>query len=809
MLKRKNKIGLSLLLIVFIVVVIILIALFLNRGKHSDSSINYKQKIEDYRTQTIAEGFQKIEQDITISAGDNQLTYHYLSGNFEIHTPNGIYQSALREESDPDQAKLLQSSLLYIQYFDKDNVKQTMSSLKDSLKNKGVELYIKDNTFRILYTMGKDERTYFLPLAIRSDTFENNILPKLNDTQARKLKKYYRKYTVDETLTATEKSELLAKYPGYKKNDIYVYIGGDSIKLQSSFEPIFQAAGFNESLYADELKALNASEEGQKTPAIFFVPVEFSLDSSKLTARVINEGIAVSDDSLYLTDISLLPCFGNSGTSSGYMILPDGGGAYVDLSSPDISGENFTKQIYGDDLALQTIETDDEEAASIKSEEAYIPSYIFSSGQIGYAATATSGAEYAKVNAGVKGKSNAVNYAYFSFSYRQYQIVETGKTDQMSTVIVYAQDHVTKDFEVSYLLAPNNPAQPEKMMSLLKNFYQEQGYLPGNLDINSSETLFIDIYCQIVNPKTGKHIGLSTFEQIEMLLEQLHNQGVKKCFLNLKGISDDGLLYSYDCQLKVSNKLGGTKQLVALSKKAESLGYEINLSWNIGNVSSNRLLDGFFSMTDAAKNVEQLVIKNRKAYLLSPGKYDKAAFFAAKQLAKLSDANVGLTIENNGLYSNFNKKSEFLRENTIEKFLKVQNDIGQNTKVTASAPYLFAISDCITDVVLNSSQTSIQTESFPMLAYLFNQSVLYSGESYNLADDPVAQYENTIVSGAALKVSWMMAADTAIIDAGYNNEFYSLYYKDSFDEVIRLYQEYNAMDNAGEVRFSKTAIEKE
>ena len=96
-----------------------------------------------------------------------------------------------------------------------------------------------------------------------------------------------------------------------------------------------------------------------------------------------------------------------------------------------------------------------------------------------------------------------------------------------------------------------------------------------------------------------------------------------------------------------------------------------------------------------------------------------------------------------------------------------------------------------------------------MLAYLFNQSVLYSGESYNLADDPVAQYENTIVSGAALKVSWMMAADTAIIDAGYNNEFYSLYYKDSFDEVIRLYQEYNAMDNAGEVRFSKTAMEKE
>ena len=135
MLKRKNKIGLSLLLLVLIVVVIILIVLFSGRGKHSDSSINYKQKIEDYRTQTIAEGFQKIKQDITISAGDNQLIYHYLSGNFEIHTPNGIYQSALREESDPDQAKLLQSSLLYIQYFDKDNVKQTMSSLKDSLKN--------------------------------------------------------------------------------------------------------------------------------------------------------------------------------------------------------------------------------------------------------------------------------------------------------------------------------------------------------------------------------------------------------------------------------------------------------------------------------------------------------------------------------------------------------------------------------------------------------------------------------------------------------------------------------------------------
>ncbi len=803
---KFNKKMISILSVVCCVAILSGVAFFAfgQRDKSTDNAIDYKIFIEHYRQKTVQEGFKKTESDVSLSVGNSRFEYDAKSGDFTVVTDKGSYKSSIAEANDTDETNLLQSSLVYIEYFDKSNNLVTMSSRKDSLKNGGAELYVKENTLRILYTMGKDERTYFLPLVIRAEVFEEDILPKLEGTESRKLKKYYRKYEVDEKLTATEKNELIAKYPRYKDTDIYVYIGGDSVKLQSSFESIFRSADFDETDYNEELTALDAEEAKADIPAIFFIPIEFTLGDDTLSARVINEGITVSDSELYLVNIHILPYFGSSSLASGYMILPDGGGSYVDLSNSDIAGSSFKKQIYGSDLSLKEMDNSgEEEAPSTKQQDAYIPSYIFSSGAGSYAATAACGAEYASVNAKVKGKANVVNTAGFSFTYRPYQIVETGNTDQMVTLVTYSKNPVKTDFEVLYQLTGSAETEAKDMLSALKTFYQEKDYLPKDSGIVSSKTLFIDMYCLAVDEATGKTNVLSTFSDIENLLKELNNRGITDCVVTLKAISSDGIDFSFKNQLKASGKLGGVSGLRSLAEKADKLGYRINLSWNLCSVYTDKMFDGFSSIGDAVKNIEQLVMRNNGAYVLSPDRYDSAVKAAERQLKKLVGTDIGITFENSGLNSNFNKKSEALRETVISSTIEARKRLSDGRRVAVSAPYLPFAESTVTDLALNSSHSAIQTSEFPLVAYLYNGNTLYSGQSISLADDP-AQYSKTVISsGAALKVSWMIAEDTVLMNSDYSNSLYSLCYKDNIDDLINLYLEYNKSLSAGSVQLPK------
>ena len=799
--KKKKKWIAAVAAVCVVAVAAGLLAFFAGEDGNTAETVDFTLHAEDYRRGTEQEGFSKVTADVMLTAGSSALTYAAETGDFTVTTDGGRYVSSLSEAADTDRAKLLQSSLVYIEYFDKNNTLLTMSSRKDALKNGGVELYTKDNTLRVLYTLGKNDRNYFLPLVVRASVFDEDILPKLEGADARKLKKYYRRYEVGEKLTATEKNQLLKQYPGYRENDIYVYIGGDSVKLQSSFEPLFKKAGFNEDAYAEELRALSAADAQVEKPAQFFLAVEFTLSEERLCARVINDSIAVSDEALRLVNIHLLPCFGSSTAETGYMVLPDGGGSYVDLSLADAADTSYSKRVYGKDVSLEAVDqVAEDKLPSIRQQEIVVPSYIFSSGTGSYCATAVDGAEYATVSAKVKGQSHPVNTANFSFSYRPYQIVETGNTEQMVTLVTCSAAPVKSDFTVLYQLTGSPEQDAPTLTAELKKLYGELGYIGKDTGINASDTLFVDMYCLAVDDVTGETDVLSTFADIESLLVTLKDKGIKNCILTLKAISGDGLDFSCKNQLKPSPKLGGIKGLQELLSTAEKLGYCVNLAFDMSAVYTDGLFDGFSSIRDGVKNVEQLVIRRNEGYLLSPDRYPDALSYANKTLHKLGSA-MGVTLENGGLNSELNKKKERLREDVAERIAEIRDQLKQERRVIVSHPYLPFRTDIVTDLVLNSSQSAIQASEFPLVAALYNQNTLYSGQSINLAADPVAYTRTVCASGAALKVSWMIAGDTVLMNSQYSNRLYSLCYKNHINSLVETYHAYNGTPSAGSVQF--------
>ena len=186
--------------------------------------------------------------------------------------------------------------------------------------------------------------------------------------------------------------------------------------------------------------------------------------------------------------------------------------------------------------------------------------------------------------------------------------------------------------------------------------------------------------------------------------------------------------------------------------------------------------------------------------MLTPGRYPDALSYANKTLQKLGPA-MGVTLENGGLNSELNKKKELLREDVAERVMDIRDQLKKDRRVIIANPYLPFRTDIVTDLVLHSSQSAIQASEFPLVASLYNQNTLYSGQSINLAADPGAYIQTVCASGAALKVSWMIADDTALMNSHYSNRLYSLCYKNSIDSIVEAYHTYNGTPFAGNVQF--------
>ena len=106
-----------------------------------------------------------------------------------------------------------------------------------------------------------------------------------------------------------------------------------------------------------------------------------------------------------LCSIRVLPYFGAAGkTASGYIFVPDGSGALINLNNGRVSDNGYTARVYGKDhgVSLQTESVND--SASIR-----MPVYGLKDGDRAFLAVIEDGAALASVFADIAGRVSSFN----------------------------------------------------------------------------------------------------------------------------------------------------------------------------------------------------------------------------------------------------------------------------------------------------------------------------------------------------------------------------------------------------------------
>lgn len=363
------------------------------------------------------------------------------------------------------------------------------------------------------------------------------------------------------------------------------------------------------------------------------INLAYSIQNGKLAVRV-PAGNIVDNPNCRLISFQLLPYLGAaSREQEGYLLLPDGHGSLTHFNNGKNSGGPINLSIYCDDQSEILL------SSVIDKKTAMFPMYAMVNAKGGKSpgytllANAVKGEFGGQITAYVSGRETSYNTAFFTFVHRGNGTVSlldrTWAEVDISSVTPMTSG--ASDYEVEYTLLDEGASTLAGVAKAYRSILQNAG--AGQIR-RSQASLHLNIYQSVRKKKQFAGIPytttvpLTTFSQVEDMVDQLQTEGVSRIQAVLKGIDNDGAGYGkIDTKASVSYAVGGEKGLKALSDRD---GLTVYPEFNLLELYTNG--NGLHRFLDTAVNISY---KDIKKYTYKLSTYEKDITKPIRTLVKV------------------------------------------------------------------------------------------------------------------------------------------------------------------------------
>ncbi|MBR2568304.1 MAG: hypothetical protein IKE34_03855, partial [Paenibacillus sp.] len=225
------------------------------------------------------------------------------------------------------------ASQLIVNYFSENGQLIRMNSYDESVMKQQFSIEPMDDGVQVTYLLGNaGDKRGRIPQAIHKNQMESKILSKLPDDDARK--RWLSRYRLDEGTGI------------YRLRQLQDYIAEEMAAQLSEI-------GYTEEdAQADEGEVEIEQTKTKQKPE-FEIVMQYQLDGEQFIAAVPTDKI-VYKPTFLIASIDALPFFGAAGQeANGYMFVPDGSGALIQLNSNKLNAEPFVMPLYGSDEMFQ------------------------------------------------------------------------------------------------------------------------------------------------------------------------------------------------------------------------------------------------------------------------------------------------------------------------------------------------------------------------------------------------------------------------------------------------------------------------
>ena len=672
-----------------------------------------------------------------------------------------------------------------------------------------------ENGLRVNYLLGKPVKTYIVPQIISLERYEE-FASVLSEDQLTFLNAYY-SYTSLDGMTKVEAAVLTEKYPILKKKDVYVALltsnlgSADGIfasdYLMTQLEDIFIAAGYTEEKYAADNDE-NGISVADPEDASIALSVVYSIADGHFTATIPNDSITY--DSSYVTpmNFTLLPYFGCATTKQeGYMFVPDGTGAIINLNNGKYSVNDYAKKVYGQDYSVSA---DSESALDI--EQIYLPVFGMrqsnEGGMQGFLAVIEEGDALAEINASISGRISNYNTVCSAFHANQTQKA----SDQTLGVALsrrYQKQNASSDFSIKYLFLDAKKTD----YSAMAKCYQE--YLLANNGLNAAQiTEKMPLYITTVGAVDAVEtvagipvetlVPLTTYEQNTEIMQKLLDAGVDSLLWNTDAWCNNGVKNTAFAKLSLPGKLGGKSAYRALQSYAADKGIILYPQVKLQAVAKETSFDGFSTSEHVARNLENasayesdynLVTRSfdeeTRRKLLSPQAYGEMLDGFLADYADYGNKNIGLSTLGQALNGDYNEEDFVDRQQAKKLVSALLADIPEEYFLSAQGgnAYVLGVLDLIHGMPTTSSREYVFDASVPFYQMVVRGFIPYAGRAMNLSSEYEIDVLRLIETGTIPSFQWIYEQNTALKNTDYN--YYSVNYETWLEKATMLYEEIN------------------
>ena len=134
--------------------------------------------------------------------------------------------------------------LVQVDYYADSTLMQTMGSYKDCVQKEQFQIYLTEQGFVMVLTLGEGIGAMINPEVLSVKTFEEVILPALADNEraVRRLNYLYKRRSLSD-FSEDRKTEMLGKYPTLAKEELYI-AGNLNKSAQKEVDEYMKTAGF-------------------------------------------------------------------------------------------------------------------------------------------------------------------------------------------------------------------------------------------------------------------------------------------------------------------------------------------------------------------------------------------------------------------------------------------------------------------------------------------------------------------------------------------------------------------------------------
>ncbi|HOB37331.1 MAG TPA: DUF5696 domain-containing protein [Candidatus Avimonas sp.] len=509
----------------------------------------------------------------------------------------------------------------------------------------------------------------------------------------------------------------------------------------------------------------------------FTIPVDFTLGEQHLEVSVAVSEITEANNDYQLTTISVLPYFGAADrNANGYVFLPDGCGALIELNRPDQYIEDYSQYVYGREPSTAKINAEN------LTQRVSMPVFGIKNGNNAMMGIITSGAGRAIINASVNGKRCSYSNVYPQFIYRDSEMVTIEQKGQTIRVIE-KNPPKSNDYKVRYYFLNGDKADYVGMAHKFGEWLMAD-YKP---DKTQGSPFYLEltggvmVKDNILGFPVERVAPLTTYSDVADIADSLSKMGVGDLVIYLKYWQKDGTEAAIPVSVAPEPRLGGEKGFKSMLKALADMDAQVYLDFNLTEIVKSRM--GYGKRSASVMSIQNspavqysYYINTLRAKFTEPSfllRLDKALKAAQKITASAKSYDfTGAAASSLGstLYSDFSgktvKRDVSDRENA--KILKVMRDIKGRQLLSNPNDHGLPFADVAVDTPIFSSSFLTHTCEVPFYQIAVHEYIPMSTPDINTLSDPDIGVLKALEAGIGLKYVFTMRTNRRVSQSSFN-----------------------------------------